>query len=114
MSDPMSCYCSEYQSSGIPCPPGKCPNVPKKQEPDTMRECVRCHKRIDGARPSDFVCEGSLACIVAQRDHYWMRLQENREALKSTGERFRRIEAVLEYLLKAVRTLKEKADADPR
>ena len=23
------CYCSEYQSSGLPCMPGTCPNVPK-------------------------------------------------------------------------------------
>ncbi len=30
--DPTACYCSEYQSSGCPCLPGKCPNVPKTCE----------------------------------------------------------------------------------
>jgi hypothetical protein len=29
LPESMNCYCSEYQSSGLPCPPGKCPNVPK-------------------------------------------------------------------------------------
>lgn len=23
------CWCSDYQSSGVPCPPGTCPNAPK-------------------------------------------------------------------------------------
>ncbi len=32
-----ACYCSEYQSSGIPCPPGKCPNVPGRSgEPSAV------------------------------------------------------------------------------
>jgi hypothetical protein len=26
----QACYCSDYQSSGLPCLPGKCPNVPGK------------------------------------------------------------------------------------
>jgi hypothetical protein len=28
-ADASACYCSDYLSSGMPCPPGKCPNVPK-------------------------------------------------------------------------------------
>ena len=31
--DASACYCSDYLSSGHPCPPGKCPNVPKAAEP---------------------------------------------------------------------------------
>jgi hypothetical protein len=30
-----ACYCSDYQSSGMPCLPGQCPNVPVWQEPHT-------------------------------------------------------------------------------
>jgi len=26
-----ACYCSEFKSSGLPCPPGKCPNNPNNQ-----------------------------------------------------------------------------------
>jgi hypothetical protein len=31
--DVTACYCSEYASSGMPCPPGECPNVPSATEP---------------------------------------------------------------------------------
>ncbi len=24
----LGCYCSDYMSSGQPCPPGECPNMP--------------------------------------------------------------------------------------
>lgn len=31
------CYCTEYQSSGVPCLPGKCPNAPKSpNDRDTL------------------------------------------------------------------------------
>lgn len=34
----MTCYCSDYQSSGLPCPPGKCPNAPKPDESEKVPE----------------------------------------------------------------------------
>ena len=36
--DPDACYCSEYQSSGCPCLPGKCPNVPQAERPPEAAE----------------------------------------------------------------------------
>jgi hypothetical protein len=29
--DERSCWCSDFQSAGLPCLPGKCPNVPSRQ-----------------------------------------------------------------------------------
>lgn len=34
--DPYACYCSEYQSSGLPCPRGKCPNNPHPRDHRTL------------------------------------------------------------------------------
>lgn len=45
-----ACYCSEYQSSGLPCRPGECPNTPerksdaKAEKPDD--QVVRCARPL--------------------------------------------------------------------
>lgn len=41
MIDPSVCCCSEYQNSGIPCPPGTCPNVPRVREPAACAHLIR-------------------------------------------------------------------------
>jgi hypothetical protein len=30
----LDCYCSDFNSAGLPCPPGKCPNAPKTASAD--------------------------------------------------------------------------------
>lgn len=49
-SNRENCYCSEYQSSGLPCLPGKCPNVPHSADrPVTMGELLNILNAVGGA-----------------------------------------------------------------
>jgi hypothetical protein len=53
------CYCSDFQSSGLPCLPGKCPNVPGKD----WREGATRKQRIELNEPVDAPCEcGDYKC----------------------------------------------------
>lgn len=45
----VACYCSDRMSGGVPCPPGRCPNVPKPPAGqssgiDPRPRCIRCGK----------------------------------------------------------------------
>jgi hypothetical protein len=53
-----ACYCSDYQSSGLPCPPGQCPNNPSRE-----RE-YRCEHCPDKDKPG--MCIAGVKCQGAR------------------------------------------------
>lgn len=65
------CYCSEYQSSGLPCLPGQCPNVPWKSgvhEQLASEVIVNTGKEMDEALSKPSLAEALAHVAVADTE----------------------------------------------